>query len=168
MPSAKANRSGLLCVIPGCSKPQGTNRLHYCNAHWRRWRNGQDLHAPMRAFTMAERLRQYTRVDPTTGCHVWIGHSAKGGYGVITYSKGKQKYAHRVVWELHNGPIPEGKFVLHHCDRTNCVNPAHLFLGDNQANMDDMAAKSRWANQSRRGARHEPFHKSRRRRPAVR
>jgi hypothetical protein len=53
----------------------------------------------MRAFTMAERIRQYVRVSGDcswngTPCHQWIGHSAKGGYGVITYSKGKQKYAH--------------------------------------------------------------------------
>lgn len=118
----------------------------------------------MRTFTMAERIRAYTRVDPVTGCHVWIGHTAKGGYAVITVAKGKQRYAHRVVYELHFGPIPPGKMICHRCDRTNCVNPAHLFLGDNQANMDDMAAKGRWANQTKRGANHQPFHRGRRKR----
>jgi hypothetical protein len=51
--------------------------------------------------------------------------------------------AHRVSWVLTNGPIPDGAQVLHRCDTPACINPAHLFLGDHQANMRDKATKGR-------------------------
>lgn len=52
---------------------------------------------------------------------------------------------HRAAWWLAFGPIPHGMFVCHHCDNPPCVNPAHLFLGTNQDNVDDRNRKGRQA-----------------------
>lgn len=75
-------------------------------------------------------------------CWLWTGAEHGHGYGGISIL-GQSIPAHRVSWALAHGPVPPGKWVLHRCDTPRCVNPAHLFLGDHQGNMNDMATKGR-------------------------
>lgn len=77
------------------------------------------------------------------GCWTWTASkSGSAGYGGF-YFKGTKHYAHRVSWELHNGKIPNGMYVLHKCDNPSCVNPSHLFLGTQSDNINDSYAKGR-------------------------
>jgi hypothetical protein len=49
---------------------------------------------------------------------------------------------------IAHGSIPDGAFVLHHCDNPPCVEvgPGHLFLGDALVNSQDKIAKGRYRN----------------------
>ena len=47
------------------------------------------------------------------------------GYGTIR-SGNRMHYAHRFVYELLVGPIPEGLQLDHLCMVRHCVNPSHL------------------------------------------
>jgi hypothetical protein len=77
-------------------------------------------------------------------CWEWNGCTKPFGYGFISRRpSGNSELAHRVSWELANGPIPDGLYVLHRCDNPPCVNPNHLFLGDYGDNARDRAAKKR-------------------------
>lgn len=64
------------------------------------------------------------------------------GYGLFSL-RGKHVLAHRYSFELHHHPIPEGKFVCHHCDVRTCVRPDHLFVGSAADNTADMMSKGR-------------------------
>lgn len=95
--------------------------------------------------------RFWDKVEKTAGCWLWNGALKSNGYGSFRPFKGAWTSAHRHAWQLAHGAIPDGRMVLHTCDNRRCVNPAHLFLGDAQANMDDMRAKGR----SRSGVRNK-------------
>jgi len=96
-----------------------------------------------------QRFWNYVDKNGANGCWVWTASRHRFGYGLLvkeqstTKKRGRHRTAHRLSWELHNGAIPKGLSVLHHCDNPPCVNPAHLFLGTQADNNRDMFAKGR-------------------------
>ncbi|RLD06758.1 MAG: hypothetical protein DRI65_06115 [Chloroflexota bacterium] len=82
------------------------------------------------------------RLISSCGCWVWLGTVSHNGYGMIHYNR-KNTRVHRLAYELLCGKIPEGLYVLHHCDVPSCFNPEHLFVGDKHANMQDCWNKGR-------------------------
>ena len=97
--------------------------------------------------TLLERFEEKYTPEPMSGCWLWTAGVNKSGYGNFD-KNGKSVGAHRISWELHNGPIPKGDgyhgtCVLHKCDVPSCVNPDHLFLGSNQDNATDREMKGR-------------------------
>lgn len=94
--------------------------------------------------TIADRLWSGLAVRED-GCIEWVRSVNPGGYGRITRGARGAGYAltHRVSWELVNGPVPDGSYVLHACDNPPCCNPDHLWLGSLSDNTQDMVAKGR-------------------------
>lgn len=64
------------------------------------------------------------KVRPST-CLVWIGATNNKGYGVVIVNS-HTELAHRIAYEAHYGPIPDGLVLDHLCRVRNCVRPEHL------------------------------------------
>ena len=86
--------------------------------------------------------RFWDQIEVDGDCWVWLGYTTDAGYGRF-YTRRVQVYTHRFSWTIHNGPIPDGRHVLHKCDNPPCVKPDHLFLGTNEDNIADKIAKGR-------------------------
>lgn len=91
-------------------------------------------------ITLLARLESKILPEPNSGCWLFTGGGTR--YGLI-WVDGKQCLAHRVMWELVKGPIPEGRAICHHCDVGFCINPDHLFVGTQQENIQDSIRKGR-------------------------
>jgi hypothetical protein len=74
-------------------------------------------------------------------CWEWEG-CTRHGYGAFSYQDMLYR-AHRISYTINKGEIPDGILVLHKCDNKACVNPNHLFLGDQVDNIKDMFNKNR-------------------------
>lgn len=102
-----------------------------------------------RHASLAERF--WSRVRKDEEHWLWTGYRDKDGYGNIAIynddpiscrrpdGKPSARQAHRVSYEMANGPIPDDQQVLHanSCNTPSCVRPDHLYLGTPQRNMDD-------------------------------
>jgi hypothetical protein len=72
------------------------------------------------------------------GCWGWRRRSKRGDYGMI-----RGIPAHRLSYEIHVGPIPEGMIVRHICDNPPCTRPDHLLVGTAADNVADMIERER-------------------------
>lgn len=68
----------------------------------------------------SERMRART-VITDDGCWLYQGAGTRNGYGRVNAG-----LAHRVSYEIHVGPIPEGLLIDHKCRNRRCINPQHL------------------------------------------
>ena len=63
----------------------------------------------------------------TSPCWIWQLYVAKSGYGYGHDPETHQgALAHRLSYEEHVGPIPDGLVLDHLCRVKTCVNPKHL------------------------------------------
>jgi hypothetical protein len=84
-------------------------------------------------ITMGSRLAE-------SGCIEWQGAIGTHGYGVLKVP-GAVALVHRLAYEIHKGPVPEGLYVMHRCDNPKCVTPEHLAAGTPSMNSRQMVAK---------------------------
>lgn len=60
-------------------------------------------------------------------CWPWLGgRNKRGGHGVAYIGNGRSIAAHRAVFVLLRGPIPDGLVTDHLCRNPSCVNPSHI------------------------------------------
>ena len=77
-------------------------------------------------MTASLAARMAERIEKTEGCWYWRGNvNPATGYGRLGIGQ-RNFAAHRLSYELHVGPIPEGLDLDHLCRVRHCVNPAHL------------------------------------------
>lgn len=93
-------------------------------------------------FTETQIKRFWDKVHKTEDCWLWLCDKNQLGYGRFAIKNSKYA-AHRVSYQLAKGLIPEGFFVLHRCDTPDCVNPSHLYVGNQKDNMRDMMDRER-------------------------
>lgn len=82
---------------------------------------------------LPEAIRNRITVHPASGCWIVGGYHDKNGYARIS-----GRGAHRIIWEILVGPVPD-KLVLDHredwgCLSKACVWPAHLLPVTNREN----------------------------------
>lgn len=72
-------------------------------------------------------------------CWPWKANRSPNGYGMFSLG-GRKQSAHRLASGLRTG---DPGHVLHRCDNPPCCNPAHLYVGSAQDNVDDMYRRGR-------------------------
>lgn len=83
------------------------------------------------------RFFSYVSTDNDNDCWTWRENKRdKDGYGKFIV-KTKWLRAHRFSYEYYKESIPKNLYVCHSCDNPPCVNPSHLWIGDNRENQLD-------------------------------
>lgn len=81
-------------------------------------------------------------MEGVSGCWIWKKAIRKDGYG-ITWYNGNTDYIHRVSYRIFNGDFDPAFIIRHTCDNPSCCNPAHLVIGSDQDNSNDMVNRGR-------------------------
>jgi DNA-binding XRE family transcriptional regulator len=80
-----------------------------------------------------------------TPCWEVTSHKPTKGYIALGGGNGgrRRMRLHREMFRCLWGEITDGKIVCHHCENPPCCNHLHLYLGDDAANVADMARRGR-------------------------
>lgn len=123
------------CSVDGCEKPsrsRGMCKMHY--SRWRRYGDASVKHMTGRRAAPVE-LRVWQYILITDDCWLWTGALHTHGYGMLNVD-GLVRRAHRLVYEMLVGPIPDERPHLDHlCRVRHCVNPSHLEPVTNAVNV---------------------------------
>ena len=84
------------------------------------------------------------RVQADGPCLRWVGRHGRQGYAQ-TERNGQTYLLHRLVWEHHWGPIPQGGVVAHSCGHRDCLSTEHLYLSNRSGRAADTVAQGRVA-----------------------
>ncbi|KKL23315.1 hypothetical protein LCGC14_2426600 [marine sediment metagenome] len=126
------------CIVTNCNKLRKTADI-YCSMHRARLVRTRRLDKKQPYERLSERI--FINLD--NGCWKYIGFINKDGYGRFRVN-GKKTLAHRFMYLIVFGAIPNELLVCHKCDNPKCVNPNHLFLGTDKDNVRDSINKKRW------------------------
>jgi hypothetical protein len=138
-PSLKQKRKILqICSIEGCSR--STKSWNLCSRHYYKLRT-KGLNGDYNIVNDDEARFKSNSIIDENGCWRWR-KSKSHGYG-RTVVKRKATSAHRGSWTIFIGKIPSGMQVNHKCHVRDCINPDHLYLGDQKQNMRDMKQAGR-------------------------
>ena len=114
------------CSIESCNNSNYCRT--WCRPHYRKWERTGDPNydaAATRYKNLTEKVMSRIDKNDPNGCWIWIGYINEGGYGRVT-AWGKPRLAHRLVYQIEIGTIPEGLVLDHLCRNRKCVNPKHL------------------------------------------
>ncbi len=121
----------------------------FCKRHYNQWyRTGGFTSAevlPHGRLSAGSEAAIWARIEKRgeDECWPWKGYIGRAGYGAVKW-KGRMSRAHRVVYTLTSGAIPDEVLIRHTCDNPPCCNPSHLLAGTPQDNMSDKMARDRW------------------------
>jgi hypothetical protein len=81
-------------------------------------------------FTEEDIIRFWSKVSLNSEdkcCWLWTGGKTSSGYGSINII-GHTCLAHKIAWEIANGPIPKNCILIRDCLNNECVNIDHMHL----------------------------------------
>lgn len=127
------------CEFDGCGREHESHGL--CSGHAKQLRKGWKLRPLGVGRPLEERFWDKVQVAGESDCWEWSGAIEDNGYGKI--SRGGRGAgmvgAHKLSYELANGPLPAGVIVDHRCFNHGCVNPAHLRAVTQKQNQENRA-----------------------------
>lgn len=120
---------------------------------------------PPKYASLAARLLANSKLDPLTGCRIWTGKTSKrrgggldGRINLRINGRHVTRRAHRISFEVFNGPIPPEHEIDHTCVNSLCIEPTHLEAVTHAINVERRDQRAMDANIARGVAAAYPPH----------